>query len=332
MTDDSTATAPATPERILDIAIGFMGAKQLFAASRIGLFAALAEGEKSLDELAAATGRAPRQVRILADSMAAQGLLARSEGRYRLEPDAAAYLSGTGEVDLTPFLAFLNDISYTQWLEYDSTVDTDEPGTLELDEAGWGDFMAGVMTYNVLHGEQLAANFDFSPYRSALDLGGLSPAFAIGAMQQNPELITRFVFAPDFTDSVREAVDAAGLGERSTVEGGDTATVLPGGDHDLVMVNHVLHRFSAEENQTILANARAAAADGAKLMLLDFYLDDAERQRKIDALHAGEYYNIDGTVVYPQSEVNAWLESAGWRAEGTVDLPGSPRILLATAV
>ncbi|UOE44381.1 acetylserotonin O-methyltransferase [Agromyces larvae] len=322
----------ATPERILDIAIGFMGAKQLFAASRIGLFAALADGGKSVDELAEATGRAPRQVRILADSMAAQGLLERADGRYTLAADAAAYLAGTGEVDLTPFLAFLNDISYKQWLDYDATVDTDEPGTLELDEAGWGRFMAGVMTYNVLHGEQLSENFDFSPYRSALDLGGLSPAFAIGAMRQNPDLTTRFVFAPDFTDSVRQAVDAAGVGDRSTVEGGDTATVQPGGEHDLVMVNHVLHRFSAEENRGILANARGAAADGAKLLLLDFYLDDAEAQRKIDALHAGEYYNIDGTVVYPESEVNEWLEAAGWRAEGAVELPGSPRVLVATAV
>ena len=41
-----------TPEPILNIAIGFMGAKQLFAASEIGLFEALADGPASLEELA----------------------------------------------------------------------------------------------------------------------------------------------------------------------------------------------------------------------------------------------------------------------------------------
>lgn len=326
------STSPATPARIVDIAIGFMGAKQLFAASRIGLFGALADGAKTVDELAEATERAPQQVRILADSMAANGLLVRSERRYSLASDAAAYLAGAGAIDLSPFLAFLNDISYRQWLQYDRTVDTNAAGTLDLDDAGWGDFLAGVMTYNDVHGEQLAANFDFRPYRSALDMGGLSPAFAIGAMQQNPELSTRFVFAPDFTAAVREAVDSAGLSERASVEDGDTATVKPGGEHDLVMVNHVLHRFSREENLGILANARAAAAPGATLMVLDFYLDDSEAQRKIDALHAGEYYNIDGTVVYPVSDVHEWLVSTGWSPQDTLDLPGSPRILLATAV
>jgi hypothetical protein len=44
-----------TPEPILNIATGFMGAKQLFAASEIGLFEALAGGPASLEELAGKT-------------------------------------------------------------------------------------------------------------------------------------------------------------------------------------------------------------------------------------------------------------------------------------
>lgn len=328
-----TTTRPVTPEAIVDIAIGFMGAKQLFAASRVGLFAALSDGPLDADALAAATGVPPRQARVLADSMAAQGLLTRTDGRYDLEPDARAFLTGEdAELDLAPFLAFLGTTSYTQWLGYDSTVDTDAPGVLELDEAGWGDFLAGVMRYNELHAAMLGDAFDFTPYRSALDLGGLSPAFAVEGLKANPELQVRFVFDPASVDSVREAVEAAGYGDRTTVEGADTATAQPGGEHDLVLVNHVIHRFDDAQNGAIFANARAAAADGATLVVLDFFLDDDPQQRKIDALHAGEYYNIDGTVVYPEATVRDWLEAAGWRAERTVALPGSPRILLATAV
>lgn len=322
-----------TPEAIVDIAIGFMGAKQLFAASRVGLFAALADGPLDGEALAAATGVPARQARILADSMAAQGLLTRTDGRYALEPDAAAFLTGDrAQLDLAPFLAFLGSTSYPQWLGYDATVDTDAPGVLELDESGWGDFLAGVMRYNELHAAMLGEAFDFSPYRSALDLGGLSPAFALQALTANPDLRVRFVFDPAFADDVRQTVAAAGFGERTTVEGAATETAEPGGDHDLVFVNHVIHRFDDARNRAIFRNARAAAADGATLLVLDFFLDDDPRQRKIDALHAGEYYNIDGTVVYPEATVRDWLADAGWRAERTVALPGSPRILVATAV
>lgn len=322
----------ATPERIVDIAIGFMGAKQLDAASRIGIFKALADGPKNVAELAGATQHAERQVRTLADAMNSLGLLDRENGSYSLQADAAKYLSGTGEIDLTPFIAFLGDISYRQWLGYDKTVDTDEAGTLDLDEAGWGDFMNGVMTYNALHAEQFGEAFDFSGYRNALDFGGLAAGFSIEAMRQNPELTTRFVYAPGFTDGIVESAARAGVQDRISLEEGATESTEPGGEHDLLLLTHVLHRFDEPQNRAILAAARGAAAAGATLMLLDFFLDQDGTQRPIDALHAGEYFNIDGTVVYPIEQVEGWLAETGWKTDRLVALPGSPRVLVATAV
>lgn len=322
----------ATPERIVDIAIGFMGAKQLDAAARIGLFKALADGPKTVGELAADTQHAERQVRTLADAMNSLGLLGRADGAYSLEADAEKYLSGRGEIDLTPFIAFLGDISYRQWLGYGDTVDTDEAGSLDLDAAGWEFFLDGVMTYNALHAEQFGEAFDFSAYRNGLDFGGLAAGFSIAAMRQNPELSTRFVYAPDMAGGIAEAAAAAGLADRVTVEEGATEQAEPGGDHDLVLLTHVLHRFDEAQNRAILTASRGAAADGATLMLLDFFLDRDGAQRSIDALHAGEYFNIDGTVVYPIEQVEAWLADTGWKVDRLVALPGSPRVLVATAV
>ncbi|PZT77585.1 MULTISPECIES: methyltransferase [unclassified Streptomyces] len=328
----TTTPTPATPDRIVDIAIGYMGAKQLFAAARTGLFRALADGERDVAQIAAATGLSEKMSRILADSMNGLGLLERAEGRYRLAPDAAAHLSGEGDLDLHPFLGFLNEISYGHWLQFDATVDTTKPGELAMDEGRWATFMAGVMRYNALHAAMLARSFDFTPYKSLLDLGGLSPEFALGALRANPELSARFVFDPASTESLTEALAAAGFSDRATIEPAPTDEAAPGGEHDLVMVNHVIHRFTAEQNRAILVNARAAARPGATLLLLDFLLDDDERQRPIDALHAGEYFVIDGTVVYPEAEVTGWLEAAGWRRREVIALPGSPRVVVAEAV
>ncbi|NUT98984.1 MAG: polyketide biosynthesis methyltransferase [Saccharothrix sp.] len=318
------------PDRIVDLAIGYMGAKQLFAASRIGLFRALADGPRTVAEIAGVTGVSEQMVRVLADAMNAERLLDRQDGRYSLAPDAAEYLSGEG--DLAPFLTFLNEISYGHWLQFDTTVDTTTPGDLKMDDGRWATFMAGVMRYNALHAAMLARAFDFTPYRSMLDFGGLSPEFAVGALRANPDLTARFVFAPMATQGITDALAAADLTSRATVEPAETETATPSGTHDLVMLNHVVHRFTAEQNRTILANARAAAGEGATLLLLDFFLDDDERQRRIDALHAGEYFVIDGTVVYPEAEVRGWLVDAGWRVREVLALPGSPRVLVATAV
>lgn len=324
-----------TPDagRILDIATGYMAAKQLFEASRIGLFAALADGDRSAAQLAGATGVSERIARILADAMAAKGLLVRAEGRYALQPDAAAYLIGDASaIDLAPFLTFLSEISYPHWLQFTHTVDTSQPGDLQMDDARWATFMAGVMTYNRLHGQEFGRLVDLSAATTVLDFGGLSAAFAIEAMKAHPALRTTFVYAPGFEEGVAGALAEAGLAERASVEIGDTATATPEGRYDAVFVNHVIHRFSSDENRRILRNVRAAAADGAILTVLDFFLDDDDEQRAIDVLHAAEYLVIDGTVVYPESEVRSWLADAGWEVRDRVALPGSPRALIATAV
>lgn len=321
----------ATPERIVDIAIGFMGAKQLDAASRIGLFKSLAGGPKNLAEIVEATKCQERQVRTLADAMNGLGLLERQGGNYSLAADSAKYLSGEGGIDLTPFISFLGDISYKQWLGYDHTVDTDEAGTLDLDEAGWGDFMNGVMTYNDLHAEQYGQAFKFDGYKSLLDFGGLAAGFAITAMTQNTGLTTRFVYAPGFGDGIGEAAKTAGVADRIEIDEEATETAKPAGEHDLVLLGGVLHRFTEEQNQAILQAARDAATPGATLHIIDFFLDHDGAQRSIDALHAGEYFNIDGTVVYGVEQVTEWLEGAGWKFDRLVALPGSPRVLVATA-
>ncbi|MCE4027610.1 polyketide biosynthesis methyltransferase [Microbacterium sp. Au-Mic1] len=324
-----------TPDaaRILDIATGYMASKQLFEASRIGLFAAIADGADTVPAIAERTGVSDRVARILADAMAGKGLLTRTAGRYALEPDAAAYLAGDASaLDLAPFLTFLGEISYPHWLQFAHTVDTTEPGDLQMDDARWGTFMAGVMTYNALHAQEFGRLVDLSAATNALDFGGLSAGFALEAMRRNPGLRTTFLYAPGFEGGVAEAVEAAGVADRTAVEIGDTATTQPQGAYDAVLANHVIHRFSAEENAQIFRNLRAAAVPGATLTVLDFFLDDDASQRAIDALHAGEYLVIDGTIVYPEAQVRGWLEDAGWDVREKIALPASPRVLIATAV
>lgn len=322
----------ADPSRLLAAATGFMAAQALFESSRIGLFAALATGPATADSLAAATGRPLRTVRLLAAAMASQGLLTTGPQGYALTPESRDYLTGAGAaLDMGPYLAFLQAISYPHWLQFQATVDSDQPGDLGMTPARWETFLAGVMRYNELHAAMLVQGVDLTGHRRALDLGGLSPAFAIRAMMANPALSVQFAYAPDYLPAVREALGAAGLASRASFEGVATPEAQPKGPFDLIFLNHVLHRFSPAENRSILSHARAAAAPGARLVVLDFYLDAQGPIRALDALHAGEYLVIDGTVVFPEAEVRGWLAETGWRAGDLVALPGSPRALLASA-
>ncbi|MFI6978762.1 methyltransferase [Embleya sp. NPDC050154] len=332
MSVPSDAQAEVGPDRIIEIAIAYMAAKQLFAANEAGLFEALADGPAPLDELATRTGLPERTTLILADAMVGLGLLERGEAGYTGSPAARRYLGGsTSDVDLRPFLTFLDTVSYPHWLGFAETTRTARPAPLDLGGDRLGVFLGGVMTYNALHARMLVGAYDFGAHRRVLDLGGLSGSFLAEALRANPELSATFMSAGDLVGHAENTLAAAGVEDRVEVVTGDPLTDDVPTGFDLVLLEHVVHRFDAEQNRRIVAAARKAAAPGARLLLLDFFLEPNGTPRLIDTLHAGEYLVIDGTTVYPRGEVEEWLTDAGWRPVDILELPGSPRVIVAEA-
>ncbi len=331
----STQTSDdASLDAILQIAIGHMAAKQLRAAVQVGLFRELVGGPRSTAELASATGTPERVVRILADAMNAMGLLERGEGRYANTPAAAAHLAGDASTvhDLAPLLDFFDDYSYPHWLGFDDTVRTGEPQPLDISGARFAPFLAGVMNYNALHGALLPRYFDVTGFTRMLDLGGLCEYFVIEALRANPTLTADVVCEADFAPAVERGIREAGFADRAVVSAGSAPDAPVKDDHDLVLLAHVIHRFGADDNARILRKAREAVGVGATLAVFDFVLDDDPRQRTLDALFAGEYLVIDGTTVYPITDVEDWLAGAGFALREVIALPGSPRLLVAVAV
>jgi hypothetical protein len=84
--------ADITPDPIMRVALGFMAAKHLFAASAIGLFEGLTDGPATLDDLTQKCGVPRRTLGISADAMVSLGLVERDGDRYRNSAAAATFL------------------------------------------------------------------------------------------------------------------------------------------------------------------------------------------------------------------------------------------------
>lgn len=327
----TTVTSTDEADLLLNIATGYMAAKQLFTAVEVGLFPALASEGLTASQLASKLGLPENGARILADSMNAVGLLERSDGVYTNGSAAQRYLAGTGSLDLGPFFTFLGGVSYPHWRQFAEAARTGTHPALELGDFPPSAIGTGIGAFQRLHAQQFAEHIDLSGCGRLLDLGGQSALFAIESMLRNPALTTDFVYQPGEEDGVLAALDEAGLTNRASVIGAPTVEAEPAAGHDAVLLNHCIHRFTPEENRAILTHARAAAEPGAVLAIVDFVADDEPRQRRIDAMHAAEYLVIDSTVAYPVAEIRAWLSAAGWDYTGTVALPGSPRVVRARA-
>lgn len=316
------------PTRLVAAATGFMAAKQLFTASDTGLFAALRDGPLTEDDLARHTGLPARSARILADAMVGLGLLEHRLGGYHNSPVADAYLAGRSGLDLRPYLRFWDNLSYPHWRSYGESIRTATPAA-GLMADNMDVFMAGVQAYNSLHAVMLAERYDWTRHRRVLDLAGLSPDFLARAARRNPELHGTFATTEPMLGMARSSVDPE-MRSRIDFHEADPLTDEIPGTYDAVLLEHVIHRYDAEQNRTILRTARRTVESGGRLLLLDFLLDPADA-RTLDPLLAGEYLVVDGTVVYPEDEVRDWLANTGWQPVEMLPLPGSPRVLIAAA-
>src|SRR5262245_30895358 len=108
---------PVTPEPIMNIAIGFMAAKYLFAATEIGVFDVLGRGPASLGELATSTGIPSRTLGIVAAAMVSLGLLEQDGSRYRNSETAEAFLADIpGRLDLRTIMHSSGELFHS-WAE-----------------------------------------------------------------------------------------------------------------------------------------------------------------------------------------------------------------------
>jgi hypothetical protein len=122
-----------TPEPILKIAMGFMAAKFLFAASEIGLFEALADGPASTDEIATRIAVPQRTTGIVLAAMVSLGLIEHEGTRYRNSAAAATFLAGKPGRDLRSYLRHSDRINYLAWSKLSEALRHEQSQFPELD-------------------------------------------------------------------------------------------------------------------------------------------------------------------------------------------------------
>lgn len=326
-------TAPTTaPERILELATGFMAAKHLFVANEIGLFGHLQAGPLSLDDLAQRAAVPKRTTRIAADAMVALGLIERNGGRYQNGPVAGTFLSGSGAADLRPLLRFWNHISYPAWLKLEQAVRSGQaqPHDGHFTEEEQRIFSAGVEALTAGTAQALASSYDFSSHRRALDLGGGTGSFLIAALTHYPGLNGTLVELPRVAPVAERRISADPCADRVQIVAQDFFTDPIPSNHDVVIVANVAHLFSPTRNIELLRRTRAAVADGTRLLLVDFWTDPSHTQPAAAALLAGEFLVIAGEGdVYSEAEVRGWLREAGWRFVQRTPLDGAASLIVA---
>jgi len=331
----SDQAAAVTPEPILSIAMGFMAAKHLFAASELGLFEALADGPAPLEELAKHMAVPPRTAGIVAAAMVSLRLIEQEGSLYRNSAVVIPFLAGKSETGLRPFLRFLDNISYPLWQRFIDAVRSGQGQAQfgKFDRERQQIFSAGVEALTAGVAAALATNYDFSRHRRLLDVGGGTGSFLLNVLRGYPALRGTLFELPGACAVARQRLSAEPEGRRIDIVEGDVFRDPLPGDHDVMLVANTIHVFSHAHNLELLKKMRAMAPKDCRLLLVDLWTDPTHSVPPAAALMSGEFLVMAGEgQAYSEQEAVHWMRETGWRKLERKPLAGPASLIVTEAV
>jgi hypothetical protein len=147
-----------------------------------------------------------------------------------------------------------------------------------------------------------------------------------------PELGGTLMELPETAAVAKRALDGdSAAGRIAVVEGSFLEDPIPTG-HDAILIANVVHVLSPEHNAQLLRRAREAVEPGARILLVDFWLDPSRTNPAFGAIMSGEFLILTGEgESYSEEDVRGWLSASGWRPLERRPLGGPSSVVIAEA-
>jgi hypothetical protein len=324
---------PEDPDFLTSLGAVFMASKMLFVAGKLDLFAALADGPRTIDELAASTGLPRRSLHVLLHGLAAIRVLKVEGDRFSNGTAARKYLSGRGELDMRPGLRLYDQVTWHLWEHLEHSVKTGQPAQLGKPSAEFGRiFSEGVEAFTRPAADSLLAAYDFSGHKRILDLAGGTGSYLLPLLRRHPSLEATLFELPHVADMARRRLSDDPHGSQVQVVEGDALFDPIPADHDVVLLANTIHLLSPDRVQHLFQRMRAAVSAGARLVMPEHWMDATHTSPMFSALLAGTFLLLSGdTSTYSVEEASAWLGAAGWKMLEHRPLFGAISLLVAEA-
>lgn len=105
------------PDKIMQLGLGFWGAKTLLSAVELGVFTELAKGPMDVESLRACLNLHPRGARDFFDVLVALGMLQRTDGHYSNTPETDLFLDRAKPSYIGGLLEMANTRLYPSWAD-----------------------------------------------------------------------------------------------------------------------------------------------------------------------------------------------------------------------
>lgn len=300
---------------VLDEIREFLKSRVILTGVDLDLFTRLEREPSAAGDLADDSGFDKKALRRLLDCLVAHGLLEKKGRLYTTSERGAILSSGHPETEL-PMAQHLAGM-WDSWGGLTDIVKTGEnprrrPGT-ERDDESLAAFIGAMHVVGRDLAVEIADDYDLSPYKKLLDIGGASGTYTIAFLRENPGMTAVLFDLPRVIPMAEKRLTEEGLMARVELVAGDFyEDELPGGC-DLALLSAIIHQNSPGENLDLYKKIYRALAPGGVLLVRDHVMDEDRLNPPAGAIFAiNMLVHTRGGDTYTFSEIEGTMEEAGF--------------------
>lgn len=338
---DNTLQSEPSPERLLQLGMGFWASKTLLSAVELGVFSHLAAGPLEGTQLADALDLHPRSALDFLDALVALNLLEREDGRYRNTPDVDVFLDRAKHGYVGGLLEMANARLYPFWGSLTEALRTGQPqneikgggnffDTIYRDEHELRGFLRAMSGVSLGAAKAIAQQFPWQNYSTFVDIGAAQGALPVQIALAHPHLRGGGFDLPVVRPVFEEYVTSHGLQERLHFYPGDFfKDPCPGAD--VLVMGHILHDWDLGQKLELLAKCYAALPPGGCLIVYDAIIDDERRRNAFGLLMSlNMLIETAGGFDYTGAQCREWMQEVGFTQVRVEALTGPDSMVIGT--
>ena len=273
---------PAARARLTELITACWSTQVIGVAVRLGLPDRLAAGPAEAGALAGQTGSHPGALFRLLRAMTVLGLARRLEdGRFELTA-MGRLLCAEAEGSIRGMALHWGERLWGALSQLDRSVQTGQPwkaSGLEGFQQMAHDPAQMVMFHQSMTDQTgpvaraILGAYDFSRFRSVMDVGGSYGALLAAVLKAHPALKGSVYDLADLAAASGAYLEGAGVSDRAVFTGGDFFQSVPAGA-DAYMLKMIIHDWDDEHARTILSRCREAAGPDAVVLVMERIVPD----------------------------------------------------------
>ena len=326
---------PSPLQQIMRLGFGFAVSQALRVVIELGIPDLLVGGERSVDDLAAATQSNADALYRVMRLLAPEGVFKEARLRHFELTEVGAVLR-SDQPGTRDFICMINSEAYLAFEQLLHSVRTGKPafdkvfGTPRFDWLSEHPEQAALFQRAMVGlsqggNEAVAEAYDFRPFARIVDVGGGHGQLLSAILSRNPHL-TGVLF--DLPTGVAAAQQGAGSDlQRTEHIAGDFFESVPVGD--VYVIKKVIHDWEDGRAEVILRNCRRAMLPNGKVLLAETLVppgDEPSQIKSIDVVMLA----VTGGLERTEKQYASLFESAGLRLERVIPTRGPISILEAS--